>query len=330
MTRRFSSGRSSSAARERVAHRLALLALDEELHAERVLDLRQRRGRRADHLAVGMVVARPLHQVVRVGHRALERLALDHDVDERDRRRIPQAGAELHFARVEHLVVLRRRGPDGVVVRIERLDDGLARRFAAPARPTTCVSNWNVRSAARKSARPRPTSADTTPTSVTDGKSCPFAIICVPTRMSMSPAPDGLEHARRSRRAAGSCPDPRGPRARRETARADRPRAVRCRTPPARDTRPRRRRICAARRRRSCSSGTAPAGARLWNVSDTLQCGHSIDAPHCRQNTTMAKPRRFSSTTVCSPRLSRSSNGLDQRPAQGHVRAGLRVFARAC
>ena len=54
-----------------------------------------------------------------------------------------------------------------------------------PARPATWVSNWKVRSAARKSGRCRPTSATTTPTSRTPGKSCPLATIWVPTTMSM-------------------------------------------------------------------------------------------------------------------------------------------------
>ena len=45
-----------------------------------------------------------------------------------------------------------------------------------------------MRSAARKSATPSPTSAEITPTSVTRGKSCPLAIICVPTSTSSSPA----------------------------------------------------------------------------------------------------------------------------------------------
>ncbi len=70
-----------------------------------------------------------------------------------------------------------------------------------PARPTTCVSSWNVRSAARKSARPRPTSAETTPTSVTRGKSWPLAIICVPTSTSISPRAEPREQRRRPRRA---------------------------------------------------------------------------------------------------------------------------------
>ena len=37
---------------------------------------------------------------------------------------------------------------------------------------------------------------------------------------------------------------------------------------------------------RSCSSGTARAAARGGTSATTLQCGHSIDAPHCRQKTT--------------------------------------------
>ena len=47
-------------------------------------------------------------------------------------------------------------------------------RSPRPARPATCVSNWNVRSADRKSARPRPTSAEITPTSVHVGKIVPL------------------------------------------------------------------------------------------------------------------------------------------------------------
>ena len=56
-----------------------------------------------------------------------------------------------------------------------------------PARPATWVITWKVRSEERKSGKWRPVSALMIPTSVTSGKSCPFAIICVPTRMSCSP-----------------------------------------------------------------------------------------------------------------------------------------------
>src|SRR5207245_483312 len=56
-----------------------------------------------------------------------------------------------------------------------------------PARPATWATSWKVRSAARKSGRWSPVSASTTPTTVTFGKSSPFAIIWVPSRMSTSP-----------------------------------------------------------------------------------------------------------------------------------------------
>jgi len=56
-----------------------------------------------------------------------------------------------------------------------------------PLRPDTWVRSWNVRSAARKSGMLSVVSAETTPTRVTSGKSWPLAIICVPTRMSISP-----------------------------------------------------------------------------------------------------------------------------------------------
>ena len=44
-----------------------------------------------------------------------------------------------------------------------------------------------MRSGDRKSGNDREKSASSTPTKVTSGKSCPLAIICVPTRMSTSP-----------------------------------------------------------------------------------------------------------------------------------------------
>ena len=56
-------------------------------------------------------------------------------------------------------------------------------RSPRPVRPATWATSWNVRSAARKSGRCSATSASTTPTSVTLGKSSPLAIICVPSRI---------------------------------------------------------------------------------------------------------------------------------------------------
>ena len=53
-----------------------------------------------------------------------------------------------------------------------------------------------MRSAARKSATCSPTSAETTPTSVTLGKSCPLAIIWVPTSTSIAHFPETRQQGR--------------------------------------------------------------------------------------------------------------------------------------
>ena len=75
-----------------------------------------------------------------------------------------------------------------------------------PARPATCTMSWKVRSLARKSGIASDVSAETTPTSDTRGKSSPLATICVPSRMSSSPAGELLQHlaelARRGHRVA--------------------------------------------------------------------------------------------------------------------------------
>ena len=54
-----------------------------------------------------------------------------------------------------------------------------------PARPVAWRSSWNVRSAARGSPLARPTSASTTPTSVSSGKLWPLATSCVPMMRSI-------------------------------------------------------------------------------------------------------------------------------------------------
>ena len=70
-----------------------------------------------------------------------------------------------------------------------------ARRARRGRRPASAAGT----SARRRGspARPSPTSAEITPTSVTLGKSWPLAIICVPTRTSISPAAKRCESARR-------------------------------------------------------------------------------------------------------------------------------------
>ena len=101
----------------------------------------------------------------------------------------PSARAVRELLRVERLVVViaHRAAPRSDRARTSARSRGPA-RVSRPARPATCVSSWKVRSAARKSGRCRPTSAATTPTSGTPGKSWPLATICVPTSTSSSPS----------------------------------------------------------------------------------------------------------------------------------------------
>ena len=192
-----------------------------------------------------------------------------------------------------------------------------------PARPATCVSSWNVRSAARKSARPSPTSAR-------DHADQRHA------RESRAPwRSSACRRARRARRAANRASSARDRaaspdrvaidarrRARRETASRDLGLDPLGAEAELLEIRPG---ALAARLRQpassSCSSGSARGRAALCTVSDTLQFGHSSVSPHCRQNTAVAKPRRLSSTIACSPPLeplarcaSRSGAAQDRRP----------------
>ena len=42
-----------------------------------------------------------------------------------------------------------------------------------------------------------------------------------------------------------------------------------------------------------------------WTMSETLQFGHSMVPPHCRQNTAVARPRRFNRISDCWPASNR-------------------------
>ena len=66
------------------------------------------------------------------------------------------------------------------------LDEEMRIIQGCPALPAACVRSSNVLSADRKSSEYKDISAASTPTRVTFGKSCPFTIICVPTRISAS------------------------------------------------------------------------------------------------------------------------------------------------
>ena len=99
------------------------------------------------------------HQVARRRPCACSSVRVSNDdVDERQRRRIAHARAGTPVSRARNIVVvLRGRRLHAVVVR-DRASGRWPRPDVSPrpARPTTCVSSWNVRSPARKSAMPEP------------------------------------------------------------------------------------------------------------------------------------------------------------------------------
>jgi hypothetical protein len=88
----------------------------------------------------------------------------------------------------ERLFLAAQDGADHRMFGLVGLQPGLARLFRPPARPATCRISWKVRSAARRSDPCRPRSASITPTSVSRGKLCPLATICVPMMMSAAPS----------------------------------------------------------------------------------------------------------------------------------------------
>jgi len=80
---------------------------------------------------------------------------------------------------VKGLVVLRRRYAHGIVIGIDGLDEHDPRHAAAPRASGHLREQLKGTLGRAKSGTPSPTSADTTPTNVTLGISCPLAIICV-------------------------------------------------------------------------------------------------------------------------------------------------------
>ena len=136
-----------------------------------------------------------------------------------------------------------------------------------PARPATWVSSWNVRSAARKSARPE---ADVRRDHADERHA--RKIVALGDHLRADEDVDARRrHDRDSTRVDRAAPpdrvaiDARDPRAG-KLRRAARPRAARCRTRPARDTRRRTRRSACGTRRAVVAvvAAHAPAGA-LWN-----------------------------------------------------------------
>ena len=208
--------RSSGGWRARPAappHRRPVRALDEELRAvlalqpARAAPARVRaRGRRSPLGAAGAVRrARPASSIAPCRVRALTTTLISATAGGY---RIARRNCSSSL--IERRVVLAAGVLDAVVVR-DRASARSPRRGSRRGRRGRPPASAAGTSAppARKSASPRPTSAEITPTSVTRGKSCPLAIICVPTSTSISPAREPARAARRSRRAGASCRDRR-------------------------------------------------------------------------------------------------------------------------
>ena len=154
-------------------------------------------GRRTEHPVRLSSEPQRLHDLTGIVHRRLAGAGLDDGVDQGDGRRISHAATKRDLLGVERAVVLAAGVADAVVVRIERLHDRFAadlvraRRGPRPASAAgTCARRRGNRRARARHRR------EITPTSVTRGKSCPFAIICVPTSTSSSPAREPREQRR--------------------------------------------------------------------------------------------------------------------------------------
>ena len=251
---------------------------------------------------------------------------------ERDERRIAHRLPELQLALVERRVVLPAGELDAVVIGIERLDDRLARLLAAAG------AAGHLRQQLKRplgGAEVGHAEADVG----RDDADQRHARKIVPLGDHLR-ADEHVDLAvaepRQQRGERAFAPDrvaiePRDARARARRARL-RPRPARCRSRPARDTGRRRagtrrhaRRVVAvvaARAPRRCPRRGRPARR--------CSSGQSSVPAHCRQNTAVAKPRRLSSTSDCSPRASRASIAVAQRAAQDRRPGPRRRTPRAC
>ena len=242
---------------------------------------------------------------------------------ERHERRVAHRAAELHLALVERRIVLPARELDAVVVRIQRLDDRLARLLAAAGaagdlreqleRPLggaevgQAEADVGRHDADQRHARKVVALGD----HLRADEDVDLAV-AEPReqRGERALAPDGVAIEPRDARA--------GTRARCTSASTRSVPKPACSRYGAGAQRARRR----ARAPCSCSSGSAPGAPcpSPCTTSDTLQFGQSSVPAHCRQNTAVAKPRRLSSTSACSPRSSARANAVAQRAAQDDVR----------
>ena len=108
----------------------------------------------------------------------------------------PQQSLIDEWRKSRHFSFRKQRLRKGVIVMLPQriiqrmigefgLNQHFSRDTARPARPATCINCANSRSDARKSVLNSEASEFKIPTSDKLGKSCPFARICVPIRISI-------------------------------------------------------------------------------------------------------------------------------------------------
>ena len=197
-----------------------------------------------------------------------------------------------------------------------------------------------MRSLARKSGRWIPTSAFTTPTSVTRGKSSPLAIICVPRRMSTSPRstrarmrwwahlPDVVSTSMRAMRASGNVSAV-------DALHLLRPQPAEGQVLGAAARAPRGRRLLVAAVVADEPLRDAGGTSARWSSSRS-----AATSPHSRHWTKAEYPRRLRSRMTCSRRRRRASTAATSssqrtpppragRRSASPPRAALQVDARA-
>ena len=213
-----------------------------------------------------------------------------HEVAERAAARAPGGGRSRPRGTPPRRAA-RRAAPRAPPARAPARTPGPPRR-AGPARPAIWTMRAKARSSERKPACWSGASASTTAATVTSGRSCPFATICVPSRIA-APGPANSSSSRADRPA-------RATRSTRPSARA----APRARAAPA-PARPPGPPCPAARSPRRRSAGTR-RGTRSsrpqwwqtrrrgpsWCTRATSQSGQRAIHPHSRQSAMSEKPRR--------------------------------------
>ena len=181
-----------------------------------------------------------------------------------------------------------------------------------PLRPASCVTSWNVRSSARKSGSARPVSASTTAASATPGKWWPFATICVPMSTARSARAEPLERIAKRARAPRDVPRRAGSARAREGCRSSSV-SSRCVPAPMRASSTEPHAGHCAARARARPQWWQWRTSSAWSVSATSQSAQRRDAPHARQCTAGATPRRLRSRIARPPSLDDAAERAEQR-----------------